>query len=66
MNNRRQVVAGFLVPVVVGLAGLSNVTRQPRFEMFHAVDVVQLVATGMCFGAALVFLVMSFRSRLPN
>ena len=63
MRNRRQVVSGVLVPVSVGLIGLYNVTSKPRFDMFHAVDVVQLIATGMCFGAALAMLVMFFRGR---
>jgi hypothetical protein len=34
--------------------------------MFHAVDVVQLIATGMCFGAALGMLGMFFIGRRSN
>ena len=66
MRNRRQVVSGVLFVVSVGLIGLYNVTSKPRFDMFHAVDVVQLIATGMCFGAALAMLVMFFRGRRSN
>jgi hypothetical protein len=64
--NRRKGVSGVLVLVAVGLIGLYNVASKPRFETFHAVDVVQLIATGMCFGAALGMLVMFFRGRRSN
>ena len=66
MRNRRQLVSGVLVLVSVGLIGFYNVASKPRFETFHAVDVVQLIATGMCFGAALGMLVMFFRGRRLN
>ena len=66
MKNRRKVVAGIFVPLLVGLIGLFNVASKPRFETFHAVDVVQLIATGMCFGAALGMLVLFFRGRRSN
>jgi hypothetical protein len=61
MRNQRQVVSGVLVLVSVGLIGLYNVASKPRFETFQAVDVVQLIATGMCLGAALAMLVVSIR-----
>jgi len=41
------------VPFFVGLIGFMTLTRNPRFAAFHAVDVVQLLASGMCFGVAL-------------
>jgi hypothetical protein len=63
MRNRSQTVSSVLVLVSVGLIGLYTVSSKPRFEMFHAVDVVQLIASGMCFGAALSMLVMFFRGR---
>jgi len=66
MRNRRQVVPGVLFLVSVELIGLYNVASKPRFDMFHAVDVVQLIATGMCFGAALGMLVIFFRGRRSN
>ena len=27
--------------------------QRPRFQAFHTVDVLQLLATGMCYGLAL-------------
>ena len=62
----RRVVSIVLVLVSVGLIGLYNVASKPRFETFHSVDVVQLIATGMCFGAALGMLVMFLRGRISN
>jgi ABC-type nickel/cobalt efflux system permease component RcnA len=49
MTRRRRIV----VAAVVGILGLFNVLRLPRFETYHTVDVLQLVAAGMCFGVAL-------------
>jgi hypothetical protein len=54
-------VPGAFVPLIVGLIGLFNVVRQPRFEAIHTVDVVQMVASGMCFGVALVAVIALFR-----
>lgn len=59
MRNRRFV----LVPLMVGMMGLILVSRNPRFETFHAVDVLQLLGSGMCFGAALVALLSGWRMR---
>jgi hypothetical protein len=42
-----------LILVVVGFIALMNVARNPRFEAFHTVDVLGLIASGLCFGAAL-------------
>jgi hypothetical protein len=36
---------------------------RPRFATFRGADVVQLIGTGMCFGAALVSLIFLLRSR---
>lgn len=41
------------VPLFIGLIGFFNLTRSPRFETYRTVDVLQLIATGMCFGVAL-------------
>ena len=66
MRNRRQVVSSVVAPVFIGLVGLYNVASKPRFEAFHTVDVIQLIATGMCFGAALGVLVSFFLGRRSN
>jgi len=69
MSTRRRmvsVVSSVVVPVFIGLIGLSNIVSKPRFETFHTVDVVQLIASGMCFGVALVALIMFFRGPRSN
>ena len=38
----------------------SNAASSPRFATFHAIDVVRLIASGMCFGAALAALLIFF------
>jgi cyanate permease len=53
-----------VVPVAVffvGLIGLFGITREPRFATFRAVDVVQLLGSGMCFGVGLMALVTRLR-----
>lgn len=40
--------------MIVGLVGLVSLIGRPRFQTYHAVDVLQLLASGMCFGIALV------------
>ena len=52
MNKRR--LAPFWVPLLFGLMSLTNVLTRPSLQNVRAVDEVQLIATGMCFGAALV------------
>lgn len=44
----------FWVPLLFGLMSLINVLTRPSMQAVRAVDEVQLIATGMCFGAALV------------
>lgn len=53
-----------LAPAVVffiGVIGIATMARRPEFQLFCAVDVTQLIASGMCFGAGLVLFVMRLR-----
>ncbi|HYB60579.1 MAG TPA: hypothetical protein VEH50_03780 [Methylomirabilota bacterium] len=61
MANRRKTLAAILIPVILGLVGLLTVMQRPRFQAFRTVDVVQLVASGMCLGVALVGVVAALR-----
>jgi hypothetical protein len=63
MSDRRKLVP-FWVPLLFGLMSLSNVLTRPSVQSLRAVDTVQLLATGMCFGAAIVTLVLFLRGRL--
>lgn len=60
MNSRKPLASAFVV-LLIGFIGLANITRQPRFEAFHAVDVLQLIASGMCFGVALSVVIATLR-----
>jgi len=61
MKQGRVVGRVALVVVLLGSAGIFNVARSPGFNAFRSVDVLQLVASGMCFGAALVLVIRALR-----
>jgi hypothetical protein len=48
VRQRRLIVCLFLW--MFGLFGLLRMIGNPRFEMLHGSDVVQLIASGVCFG----------------
>ena len=63
MSNRRTFASKVFVPLFIasmGLAAFSNMVSSPRFATFHTIDVVRLIASGMCFGAALAALLIFF------
>ena len=67
MSGRQTHLAtGAFVPLVFGLLAVYDLTQKPRFASFHTVDVVQLVASGMCFGIALTALIEFFRKPRPQ
>jgi hypothetical protein len=57
MRDRRR--AGVLI--FFAAIAFTNAARNPRFETFHTVDILQLLAAGMCLGVALA-LVLGRRS----
>ena len=48
--------------VAIGCLALMNVARNPRFETFHTVDVLGLMASGVCFGVALALILRVLRA----
>jgi hypothetical protein len=63
-GRKRRPVAVFIIPLLVALLGFYRVTESPQFESYRTVDVVRLVASGACFGAALTgLIVMLLRPR---
>ena len=63
MNNRRKFAPTVFVPLFIasmGLAAFVNMAGSPRFATFRTIDVVRLIASGMCFGAALAALLIFF------
>ncbi len=49
MSKQRRSAA---IVLIIGLVGLTQLMRGPRFEAMHTVDVLQLLASGACFGVA--------------
>ena len=59
MTNQRT-APRVLVPLFVafmGFAALINAASSPSFATLRTVDVVRLIASGICFGAALVLFI---------
>jgi hypothetical protein len=51
-----------LVAFLVGLVGISTMIGSHRLQHIRAVDTVQLIASGMCFGIAIVIAARSRKS----
>ena len=45
------------------IIAIGNVIREPQFALIRTVDVVQLFASGMCFGIALAMLITALRTK---
>jgi hypothetical protein len=64
-NDKRPTILIWLVPVMIGLAGFYRVTQGSSFAMYRMVDVVQLLGSGVCFGAAMVGIIFMLRGARP-
>ncbi len=62
-GNSRHPWSIILLPLIVGLVGLSTAMQRPRFAVIQTVDVVQILGSGMCFGVALASLGFWLRNR---
>jgi hypothetical protein len=47
--------------ILVGIIGIVHLTGTPRYQAYRAVDMVQLVGCGMCFGVALAWIIGGLR-----
>jgi hypothetical protein len=47
----------------IGLLGLFELIAKPRFQAYRTVDMVQLFASGMCFGVSLMWLIERLRNK---
>ena len=57
-NRKRPPVVLFVIPLLIGLLGVYRVMEGPQIESYRTVDVVQLLGSGACFGAALTGLIV--------
>jgi hypothetical protein len=63
MNNRTRFPRIFFMFTLFGIMNFLAMQSSPNWENIRGVDVVRLIGTGMCFGAALISLVPYFRDR---
>jgi hypothetical protein len=61
MKQGRALGVFVIIPVIIGAAGIATVARSPQFSAFRSVDVVQLIASGMCFGVSLTWIIRVLR-----
>jgi hypothetical protein len=67
MSKHQRLLRVAAVLVVFGTLSLARALDRPSMELVRAVDVVQLVGAGMCFGAAIMALaVWKFGRRPPQ
>jgi len=62
-DGKRRPIAVWVVPIMIGAVGVFRVTQSPNFGMYRAVDIVQLLGSGVCFGAAMAGIIFMFRMR---
>ena len=63
-DRKRPLIAVLILPVIVvivGFAGLNRVMQSPNFAMYRTVDVVQFLDSGVCFGVAMVLIIIVLR-----
>jgi hypothetical protein len=66
MTNRKNLIVSTVVPLIIGIIGLTNFMHEERFASYRIVDVVRLTGFGMCFGVALVaFMALVRGPRVP-
>ena len=60
-DGKRRSIVVWIIPLLIGCVGFYRVTQSPSFEMYRAVDIVQLLGSGVCFGAAMVGVIFMLR-----
>jgi hypothetical protein len=61
MNNRRRFPRIFFVLTFFGVMNLLAMLSSPAWTNIRGVDIVRLIGTGMCFGAAIVSFAVYYR-----
>ena len=63
MNHPRSFLRILFVLTVFGIISLLAMIGGPAWERIRNVDIVHLIGTGMCFGAAIISLVVYMLGR---
>lgn len=66
MEGPRRRALAVVIPLVVGITGLMTVLARPRASGYATVDILELVAAGMCFGIAIVAVAQALRGNRPG
>ncbi len=61
VDRKRRPVMIWFIPLMVGLVGFLRVSQSPSFAAYRSVDIVQLLGSGVCFGATMVGVIFMFR-----
>ena len=61
VDRKRPPIVVWMIPLLLGLAGFYRVTQSPHFDLYRAVDIVQLMGSGVCFGATMVGVIFMLR-----
>lgn len=59
MSERQRLIRIFVILAFFGVSSLLSMLGRPSFATIRTVDAVHLIGTGMCFGGAIVALVLS-------
>lgn len=62
MNDRTKFVRISFILSTFGVVSLLSMLTRPSLASIRAVDIVHLIGTGMCFGGAIVAIVVYLRS----
>jgi hypothetical protein len=61
MNNKRRLPRIFILLTFFGVMNLLAMISSPAWANIRGVDIVRLIGTGMCFGAAIVSFAVYYR-----
>ena len=64
-ERKRRPFVIWIIPLIVGLAGLFRVLDSPNGELYRTVDIVLLLGSGACFGATMVGVIFMLRPVRP-
>jgi uncharacterized protein YoaH (UPF0181 family) len=63
MEKSRRGALAIVIPLIVGITALMTVLARSRAAQYATVDILELVAAGMCFGVAIVALARAIRGK---
>jgi hypothetical protein len=62
VDGKRPPLTVWILPLLVGGVGVYRVTQSPSYQLYRAVDIVQLLGSGVCFGAAMAGIIFMLRA----